>query len=98
MRKYLPMFEVLSMTAAENYRTLLKQWISLRKTLYIIIGTFRIKNNHQLLHHDKDFNQMQKLLSLQIVKLNITLSFFRHSPKIKNAYIDPNIGGSLQKV
>lgn len=58
----------LSMIAAENYRTLRKKGVTVRKTIDVIIGTFCIENNHVLLHHDRDFNPMEKWLGLQVIK------------------------------
>lgn len=58
----------LSMIAAENYRTLRKQGVTVRKTIDVVIGTFCIENNHQLLHHDRDFNPMERFLGLQVVQ------------------------------
>lgn len=56
-----------SMIAAENYRTLRKQGITVRKTINIIIGTFCIENNLKLLHQDRDFEPMEEWLGLQVV-------------------------------
>lgn len=58
----------LSIVAAENYRTLRKQGVTIRKTIDIIIGTFCIENNHKLLHYDRDFNPMEIFLGLQVIK------------------------------
>lgn len=58
----------ISLEAALNYRILRKKGITVRKTIDMIIATFCIKNNHRLLHNDKDFNQLEKYLSLKIVK------------------------------
>ncbi len=57
----------LSINAAENYRTLRKQGVTIRKTIDIIIGTFCIENDHQLLHQDRDFTPMEKWLGLRVV-------------------------------
>jgi predicted nucleic acid-binding protein len=42
--------------------------ISVRKTIDVIIGTFCIENNYILLHHDKDFEALEKYLGLRVVK------------------------------
>jgi predicted nucleic acid-binding protein len=68
----LPFFSLcnkdLSIIAAENYRTLRLQGITVRKTIDVIIGTFCIENNHQLLHNDRDFEALEKILGLRVVK------------------------------
>ena len=50
--------------AAENYRLLRKEGISIRKTIDIVIGTFCIENNFKLLHADRDFEPMTEYLGL----------------------------------
>jgi len=54
--------------AAENYRVLRRQGITVRKTIDIIIATFCIENNYKLLHHDRDFESCGEFLGLQVVK------------------------------
>jgi predicted nucleic acid-binding protein len=50
--------------AAENYRLLRKEGITIRKTIDVIIGTFCIENNFKLLHTDRDFEPMSEYLGL----------------------------------
>jgi predicted nucleic acid-binding protein len=50
--------------AAENYRFLRKEGITVRKTIDIVIGTFCIENNFKLLHADRDFEPMTEYLGL----------------------------------
>ena len=50
--------------AAENYRLLRKEGITIRKTIDIVIGTFCIENNFKLLHADRDFEPMTEYLGL----------------------------------
>ena len=57
----------IAIKSAQNYRTLRKSGITVRKTIDIIIGTFCILENLSLLHDDKDFEPMTKLLSLRSV-------------------------------
>ncbi len=45
----------LAIRAADNYRTLRKRGITVRKTADSIIATFCIQNDFALLHSDKDF-------------------------------------------
>ncbi len=55
--------------AANNYRILRKKGITVRKTVDVIIGTFCIENELQLLHNDKDFLPLEKYLGLQSIAL-----------------------------
>lgn len=57
----------LAVAAARNYRLLRGKGITIRKTIYLIIGTFCIENGHMLLHQDRDFTPMSEHLGLQIV-------------------------------
>jgi predicted nucleic acid-binding protein len=57
----------IAIKSAQNYRILRKSGITVRKTIDIIIGTFCILENLSLLHDDKDFEPMTKLLSLRSV-------------------------------
>ncbi len=55
-----------ALAAAENYRRLRTRGITIRKTIDVLIGTFCILNNHELLHSDRDFNSMAQVLGLRI--------------------------------
>jgi predicted nucleic acid-binding protein len=57
----------LAVRAADNYRVLRRQGITIRKTIDLIIGTFCIERGHTLLHSDRDFEPMERLLGLQTV-------------------------------
>jgi predicted nucleic acid-binding protein len=57
----------LAVTAADNYRFLRRRGITIRKTIDVIIGTFCIEHGHALLHSDRDFEPMERLLGLQAV-------------------------------
>jgi predicted nucleic acid-binding protein len=57
----------LAVTAAANYRFLRRRGITIRKTIDLVIGTFCIERGHALLHSDRDFAPMERLLGLQIV-------------------------------
>ncbi|MFH0976998.1 MAG: PIN domain nuclease [Spirochaetota bacterium] len=54
--------------AAQNFRKLRKQGITVRKTIDVIIATFCIKNNFPLIHNDKDFDPMEQHLGLKVIK------------------------------
>ncbi|MEQ1544683.1 PIN domain nuclease [Methyloglobulus sp.] len=56
-----------AIVAAENFRFLRKQGITIRKTIDCMIATFCIQNGHQLLFCDKDFQPFVEYLSLGVV-------------------------------
>ena len=66
------LFEMLgeknALKAAENFRTLRKQGITVRKTIDCVIATFCIENKHHLLFQDKDFNPFVEKLGLKSVR------------------------------
>jgi len=51
---------------AENYRTLRKHGITVRKTVDVIIATFCIENDFELIHNDHDFDPMESILGLRV--------------------------------
>lgn len=53
--------------SASNYRLLRKNGATVRKTIDVIIGTFCIHHHFALLHADRDFEPMEKLLKLKTV-------------------------------
>ena len=67
----LPFHEIggyqVAVNSAQNYRTLRKKGITVRKTIDIIIGTFCILKDLSLLHDDRDFNPMVDHLSLKVL-------------------------------
>ena len=56
----------IAIKTAENYRFLRKKGITVRKTIDVIIATFCIENNYQLIHNDRDFDVMEKCLGLKV--------------------------------
>ncbi len=56
----------LAYRAAENFRILRKNGITVRKTIDVIIASFCIENNLELIHNDRDFEPMETLLGLQV--------------------------------
>lgn len=56
-----------ALAAAENYRKLRRRGLTVRKTIDVIIGTFCIVNDHELLHSDRDFDPMEAHLGLRVV-------------------------------
>jgi hypothetical protein len=59
----------LAIKSALNYRALRKNGVTVRKTIDVMIGTFCIENNFNLLHNDKDFIPLEKHLKLKVVKV-----------------------------
>lgn len=53
--------------AANNFRRLRAHGITVRKTIDTIIATRCIRDGHQLLHDDRDFDAFERHLGLQVV-------------------------------
>ena len=51
---------------ANNYRYLKKNGITVRKTIDVIIATFCMENEYQLIHNDKDFDPLEEHLGLKV--------------------------------
>lgn len=66
----LPQFNIGGFHIAEksafNYRLLRSHGITIRKTIDVMIGTFCIENNFELIHYDRDFNAMEQELGLKL--------------------------------
>lgn len=58
--------EHIAAAAARNYRLLRAKGITLRSSIDLIIGTFCIENDHELLQRDRDYFPMQQHLGLQL--------------------------------
>ncbi|PIQ08523.1 MAG: VapC toxin family PIN domain ribonuclease [Ignavibacteriales bacterium CG18_big_fil_WC_8_21_14_2_50_31_20] len=59
--------EEMAIKSADNFRFLRKNGITIRKTIDVIIATFCIENNLELLHNDRDFEPFVELLNLKTV-------------------------------
>lgn len=55
----------LAAKAASNYRVLRQLGITIHKAADLIIGTYCLEFDHQLLHNDRDFDPMVTHLGLQ---------------------------------
>ncbi len=55
----------IALKSAQNYRYLRKRGITVRKMIDIIIATFCIENNIELLYSDKDFGPLVDQLNLR---------------------------------
>ena len=53
--------------AAENFRRLRAEGITVRKTIDCLIATFCLRNGFSLLHHDRDFDPFEQILGLQVI-------------------------------
>lgn len=52
--------------AAENFRRLRRNGVTVRKTIDVIIATFCIENGFALIHNDRDFDPMEQYLGLKV--------------------------------
>lgn len=57
----------IAVQSAENDRLLRRSSITVRKTIDVIIATFCIQNGVALLHAERDFDPMEKILGLSVV-------------------------------
>jgi predicted nucleic acid-binding protein len=57
----------LARDAARNYRALRGQGYTVRKTIDCLIATFCVREQHSLLHRDRDFDSFEKFLKLSVI-------------------------------
>ena len=57
----------LAIAAATNYRALRARGRTVRTTIDGLIATFCLLNGHALLHNDRDFDNFEQVLGLQVV-------------------------------
>lgn len=66
----LPQFDLvgfpLAEKAANNYRHLRSRGLTIRKTIDVLIATFCIEYEMELIHHDRDFTHFASELGLRI--------------------------------
>jgi hypothetical protein len=72
--EYLSKFQVfvsggveLAVAAAQNYRTLRKRGTTVRKPIDCLIATFCMREGHELLHRDHDFDAFKTHLGLMVL-------------------------------
>ena len=58
----------IALKAAQNYRSLRRRGITVRRTMDILIATFCIEHGHVLLHNDRDFDGFEEHLELRIAR------------------------------
>jgi predicted nucleic acid-binding protein len=56
--------DAIAVAAARNFRSLRKRGITVRRTIDLLIGIWRIENRRPLLHNDNDFRPMARHLGL----------------------------------
>lgn len=57
-----------ALAAADNYRHLRIQGVTIRKTIDCIIGSFCLLHGFELLHADRDFDGMERYLGLWVYR------------------------------
>ncbi len=55
--------------SAANYRRLRRRGVTVRKTMDMLIGTYCLMHDHELLHNDRDLDVLGKHLGLRIVRV-----------------------------
>lgn len=58
----------IAVAAAANFRSLRRRGVMVRKTIDLLIGTFCLENDLELLHADRDFEAMREHLGLRVVE------------------------------
>ena len=74
LRRDLLKFEVfetgginLAVAAAQNYRMLRRQGLTIRATVDALIATFCLLNGYELLHNDRDYDAFESALGLKVI-------------------------------
>lgn len=57
----------LARAAARNYRMLRTRGHTVRKTIDCLIATFCLRDQHSLLHRDRDFDPFERVLGLTVI-------------------------------
>lgn len=60
--------ESIAYKSAENYRTLRSNGKTVRKTIDMLIATFCIERGMTLIHNDRDFDPIEEILGLKVLK------------------------------
>ena len=56
-----------ALESARNFRRLRRRGATVRKTMDMLIGTWCLTNDCELLHADRDFEVMERHLGLRVV-------------------------------
>lgn len=59
--------EAIALASARNYRRLRSRGVTLRSTMDLVIATFCIEREHELLHQDRDFDPCERYLGLRVL-------------------------------
>ena len=57
----------LSVQSARNYRFLRQKGVTVRKTMDMLIGTYCLMHDHEILHNDRDFDVLARHLGLKVL-------------------------------
>jgi predicted nucleic acid-binding protein len=57
----------LAMAAAQNYRMLRRQGLTVRTTIDSLIATLCLLNGYELLHNDRDYDAFEHALGLKVI-------------------------------
>lgn len=57
----------LAVESARNYRRLRARGYTVRKTIDCLIATFCLREGHELLHADRDFDPFESVLGLRVI-------------------------------
>ncbi len=73
--EYLAPFDLVEMAgpkiaieSAANFRRLRRRGVTIRKTMDMLIGTYCLVNDHELLHDDRDFDLFAEHLGLRTLR------------------------------
>ena len=53
--------------SAANYRRLRRRGVTVRKTMDMLIGTYCLMHDHEILHNDRDFDVLARHLGLKVL-------------------------------
>ena len=56
-----------ALMAADNYQHLRRQGFTVRKTIDCWLATFCLREDHALLHRDRDFDPFERFLGLRVI-------------------------------
>ena len=60
--------QAMALRSAQNFRSLRKRGVTVRKTIDCLIATFCIEHNLELLHTDQDFDSFEQHLGLRVIR------------------------------
>ncbi len=63
----------LAIKTASNFRFLRSKGVTIRKTVDMLIGSWCIESEVELLHNDQDFDRIARYLPLKVIRHDMTL-------------------------